>query len=87
MWPRSATERRHHFRGRREVSGFVSDFRALARRSEQGRSLCADGGAVKIGDDPTAIKGARVDRVADILETLASLGQARALPGSRFVAP
>src|SRR5205823_6325151 len=25
----------------RKVSGVVSDFRALARRSEQGRSLCA----------------------------------------------
>ena len=32
-------------------------------------------------------KGARVDRVADILDTLASLGQARVLSGSRFVAP
>lgn len=31
-------------------------------------------------------KGAKTDRVEDILETLASLGQARALPGGKFVA-
>ena len=31
-------------------------------------------------------KGAKTDRVEDILETLASLGQARALPGSKYVA-
>ncbi len=31
-------------------------------------------------------KGAKADRIEDILETLASLGQARALPGERFVA-
>jgi hypothetical protein len=31
-------------------------------------------------------KGAKADRVEDILETLASLGQARALGGNRYVA-
>ena len=31
-------------------------------------------------------KGAKADRIEDILETLASLGQARALPGGKFVA-
>ena len=31
-------------------------------------------------------KGAKVDRVEDILETLASLGQARTLPEGRYVA-
>jgi hypothetical protein len=31
-------------------------------------------------------KGARADRVADLLETLASLGQARTLPGGKYVA-
>ncbi len=33
-----------------------------------------------------SFEGAKVDRVEDILETLASLGQARALPGEKFVA-
>lgn len=31
-------------------------------------------------------KGAKTDRVEDILETLASLGQARALPAGKYVA-
>ena len=31
-------------------------------------------------------KSAKADRISDLLETLASLGQARALPGGKFVA-
>ena len=31
-------------------------------------------------------KSAKADRIEDILETLASLGQARALPGDKYVA-
>jgi hypothetical protein len=34
----------------------------------------------------TTFKSAKADRISDLLETLASLGQARALPGERFVA-
>jgi len=40
-----------------KVSGFVSDFRALARRSEQGRSLCAGwlGNGHELTADPSVL--------------------------------
>jgi hypothetical protein len=34
-----------------------------------------------------AFKGAKTDRVGELLETLASLGQARRLESGEFVAP
>ncbi|MBE2203679.1 MAG: class I SAM-dependent DNA methyltransferase [Chthoniobacterales bacterium] len=47
--------------------------------------------ALAVPTDATTLarsfKGAKLERVEDILETLASLGQARALQGEKFVAP
>jgi hypothetical protein len=63
--------------GRRAVT------KALAEQAQAVRAQLAALGAPATA---TACKGARADRVEDLLETLAPLGQARPLPDGTFVA-
>lgn len=55
---------------------------ALAVRT----ALTTFAGAADAATLAKTFKGAKADRIEDILETLASLGQARALPGGKYVA-
>ncbi|HEV7403072.1 MAG TPA: hypothetical protein VGO11_09110 [Chthoniobacteraceae bacterium] len=61
--------------------------KALAEQAQAVRAqLAALGTAATPATIASAFKGARADRVEDLLETLASLGQARTLPDGTFVA-
>jgi hypothetical protein len=58
--------------------------------AEQAQAVRAALGAIAVPADATALartfKSGKADRIEDILETLASLGQARALPDGCYVA-
>ncbi len=61
--------------------------KALAEQAQAVRAqLAALGTAATPATIASAFKGARADRVSDLLQTLASLGQARTLPDGTFVA-
>lgn len=56
----------------------------LAEQAKATRAMLAALGVAKPDDVARAFKGARLERVSDLLATLASLGQARALGDGRF---
>jgi hypothetical protein len=61
--------------------------KTLAEQAQAVRAaLAAAGGPVDVATLAKNFKGTKTDRLEDILETLASLGQARALSDDRYVA-
>ena len=70
-----------------KVAGKLAWPKTLAEQAQAVRAaLAAAAGPVDVATLAKNFKGTKTDRLEDILETLASLGQARALADGRYVA-